>query len=347
VKNYSIHTAALMLGLMTATLGYGTSAVADAKNPVIAVSMKTQVQRRWAFDVRAMELEAQRQGAQLIVQWANDDPALQASQVENLLSQNPDALIMVAVDSQAGGRIVRSAREQGVPVIGYDIGISTVKLDYFVMRNNAQVGQLHADAALAFAPNGTFAVFKGDPANDVAQAIGRAYEAPLINNPNVKIVFNQFIRGWDPTAAMSNAENVLSAQSDRVDGFVVSNDGMAQGVAQAIKARDLDGKVLLTGMDADVANLRLIAQGVQTMSVWTDLEAEGSAAVKAAVALARKQPFPIETADFDLGAGPVPTHQVRVIPVTKASLCDFVTREAPRGWTTPEEVFEAGAAACQ
>src|SRR3954453_17058363 len=107
-----------------AALACVPAAHADEKNPVIAVAMKTQVQRRWGFDLSAMEREAKKSGAKLIVQWANDDPGLQASQVENLLSQKPDALIIVPVDSQAAGRIVRSAHEQQVPVIGYDIGIS-------------------------------------------------------------------------------------------------------------------------------------------------------------------------------------------------------------------------------
>ncbi len=343
----AISKLALAAAVATTALGTSTAALADAKNPVIAVSMKTQVQRRWAFDVKAMEAEAKKLGAKLIIQWANDDPSLQASQVENLLSQKPDALIMVAVDSQAGGRVVKSAHEQGVPVVGYDIGISTAKLDFLVVRNNGLVGKLQADGALKFAPKGTFALFKGDPANDVAQAIAKQYEELLVKNKDVKIVFNQFIRGWDPKAALSNAENVLSAQADKVDGFVTSNDGMAQGVSQAIKARNLAGKIYLSGLDADAANLQLIAQGIQTMSVWTDLDAEGSAAVKAAVALARKEKPAIETVSMDVGAGAVPTHQVRVIAVTKDNLCDFANKLAPKGWVTADEIFGAGKSPCK
>ncbi len=326
---------------------WGPAAHADAKKPVIAVAMKTQVQRRWAFDLAAMEREAKAQGAKLLVQWANDNPSLQASQVENLLSQRPDALIIVPVDSQAAGRIVSSAQESGVPVIGYDIGISTEKLDYFVMRNNALVGELQARGALAKAPNGRFALLKGDPGNDVAQAIAKEYDARLVKNKNVTIVFDQFVRGWDPKAALANAENVLSAQNDKVDGFVTANDGMALGVAQALKARNLAGKVYLSGLDADPANLRLIADGVQTMSVWTDLDAQGAAAVKAAMALARKQKPPIATSAVDIGAGPVPTHLVNVVAVTRDNLCKFVTKDAPKGWVTVEQVYPDGAASCK
>ncbi|WP_297648847.1 substrate-binding domain-containing protein [Hydrogenophaga sp.] len=344
IRSMAFCTAASMIAAAAALTT--DIARADEKNPTIAVAMKTQVQRRWAFDVAAMEREAKKHGAKLIVQWANDDPALQASQVENLLSQKPDALIIVPVDSQAAGRIVRSAHDQGVPVIGYDVGITTARLDYFLMRNNKRVGELQAEGALKMAPKGTFALVKGDPGNDVAQAIAKEYDARILNNNNVKVVFNQFIRGWDPKAALSNAENVLSAQADKVDGFVTANDGMALGISQALKARGLAGKVYLSGLDADAANLQLIAQGVQTMSVWTDLDDAGSSAVKAAVAFARKQK-PSHMTEVDLGAGKVPTHLVKVIPVTKDSLCSFISKDAPKGWVTEADVFGAGKSPCR
>ncbi len=337
----------LSVALLTAATLSSSAAFADAKNPVIAVSMKTQVQRRWAFDVAAMQREATLLGAKLIVQWANDNPGLQASQVENLLSQQPDALIIVPVDSEAAGRIVNSAHQAGVPVVGYDIGITTAKLDYFVMRNNALVGELQAKGALEKAPRGTFALMKGDPGNDVAQTISRQYDKLLVQNKDVKVVFNQFVRGWDPKLALSNAENVLSAQNDKVDGFVTSNDGMALGVAQALKGRNLAGKVYVSGLDADPSALQLIAQGVQTMSVWTDLDEEGSSAVKAAVALAKKQKPAITTTEVNLGAGAVPTHLVNVYAVTQDSLCKFIKTGAPKGWVTADQVYGAGRSPCK
>jgi len=341
-------TAALLFGSLVAV---GTlspkPAQADAQHPLIAIAMKTQMQRRWAFDLAAMKREAKKEGARVIVQWANDDPSLQASQVENLLSQSPDALILVPVDSQAAGTIVRSAHGQGIPVVSYDIGVTTAKLDYLVVRNNSLVGKLQADDALKFAPHGTFALVKGDPGNDVAKAIAKEYDKLLVNNKNAKVVFNQFVRNWDPKTALSDAENVLSAQSDKINGFVVSNDGMALGISQALKERNLAGKVYLSGLDGDPANLKLIAQGVQTMTVWTDLNDEGSSAMKAAVALARKKKPAIKTTMVNLGAGPVPTHLANVIAVTKANLCHFITTDAPKGWVTVAEVYGKGHSSCQ
>ena len=178
--------------------------------------------------------------------------------------------------------------------------------------------------------------------------LATSYDKELKGKPDIKkIVFNQFIRNWDPKTALLDAEDVFSAQNDHVDAFVTSNDGMATGVAQAIKGRHLEGKVYLSGLDADPSNLRLIAEGVQTMTVWTDLTEEGTTAVRGAVDLAKKQKFSFDTEMLDAGAGPVPTHLVKVSEVNHDNLCDFVTKLAPAGWVTAKEVFPDKPDACK
>jgi D-xylose transport system substrate-binding protein len=331
-----------------AAIGGSMVSTAQAEDITIAVAMKTQVQRRWAFDAEAMKQQAEKLGVKLVFQWANDDPAAQASQVENLLSQNPKALILVPVNSESAGRLVKSAQQQKVPVVVYDIGISSAKADLSVVRNNPLVGVLQAEGALKFAPKGTYALMKGDPANDVAQMIAKSYEKVLADKKgDVNIVFDQFIRNWDPKTALQNAENVLSAQNDNVAAFVTSNDGMATAVAQAVKGRNLQGKVYISGLDADPANLRLIAAGVQTMSVWTDLSEQGKMAVQGAYELAQGKPFSFPTEQIDSGAGPVPAFLVKVTAVDKDNLCQFVTKDAPAGWVKVEEVFPDKPDACK
>jgi D-xylose transport system substrate-binding protein len=320
---------------------------ASAKDITIAVAMKTQVQRRWAFDAEAMKAEAKKLGVTLIFQWANDNPSTQTSQVENLLSQNPSALILVPVDTKAAGRIVAEAHQQHVPVVGYDIGISTTKVDLSVVRNNPYVGVLQAEGALKMAPTGNYALIKGDPGNDVAQMLAKSYTKVLAGKPDIKIVFDQFVRNWDPKTALADAEDVFSAQNDHVAAFVTSNDGMATGVGQAIKGRHLEGKVYLSGLDADPSNLQLVAQGVQTMTVWTDLDEEGSTAVEGAVDLVKGDKFGFSTDMEDAGAGPVPTHLVKVSEINKDNLCAFITKLAPAGWVTVKDVFPDNPAACK
>jgi D-xylose transport system substrate-binding protein len=297
----------------------------------IGLAMKTQLQRRWEFDVRAMQAECDALGAKCIVQYANDDPAKQASQVENLLSQQIDVMVLVPVNGDAGQALLAQAHAQGVPVVDYDEFIPGS--DFFVTRDNAAVGTAQAEAALKFAPNGNYALIKGDPGNPVAQEINAAYEKVFAGKP-IKIVYNQYTKNWDPATAQSAAENVLSANSDNIAAMVTSNDGMASGVAATLQGRDLAGKVFLSGLDADPTNLQLIAAGEQTMTVWTKLDVWGKTAIDAAVALS-KGDVPAAKTETE----GVPTFLTPIQVVDAKNLCDFVTNVAPEGWTTVDEVY--------
>jgi D-xylose transport system substrate-binding protein len=306
---------------------------------VIGVAMKTQVQRRWGFDVAAMEEKADELGVSLIVQWANDDTEAQTGQIENLLSQGADALIVTPVDSQAAGASVQTALNEGIPVVAYDIGIEGVPVDSFVIRDNPKVGVLQAEGALEFAPEGNYAIIGGDPANDVAQGIHDGVLETL-EGEAPEIVYDQFTANWDPSTAVAEAENILTSNSDDIQAFVTANDGMATGVIQVLKGRNLDGEVYVSGLDADPANLQFIDEGAQTMSVWTQIDEQGSIAVETAVALARGEEIEAETT-VDNGSGePIPARVAPVVAITKDNLCEFINEIAPEGWVTAEEVFD-------
>ena len=305
---------------------------------VIGVAMKTQLQPRWDFDVQAMQQRAEELGAELIVQWANDDPDTQASQVENLLSQGVDALIITPVDGIAAGSSAQAAKAEGIPVVSYDIGIENTEVDYFVVRDNDMVGVLQAEAALEFAPVGKYALIEGDAANDVAQAISANHQSTL-EGTDVEIVYNDFTANWDPQSALETAENLLSVHDDEVVAFLTANDGMAGGVIQALDARGLTGEVFVSGLDADVANLGFIRDGAQTMSVWTKIDEQGALAVEAAVGLVRGDP-PAADDTIDNGLMEVPALLAPVFAVNAENLCEFVTEIAPAGWVTVEDVFD-------
>jgi D-xylose transport system substrate-binding protein len=317
----------------------GLSEAKSVKDVVIGLSMKTHAQRRWALDEALMKAEAEKLGVKLVFQWANDSPTVQAAQFENLLSQNVDAIVIIPIDSAAAGRLIDEAHQQNVPVISYDVAVPSAKLDYKVTRDNSKVGVLQAQAALRFAPNGNYALIKGDPANNVAHAIADAYTQVLAQNKDIKIVYDQFTTNWDPKTAQTVAENTLSAQNDKVSAFVSSNDGMATGIAQAVKGRNLAGKVFISGLDADTPSLQLIAQGVQTMTVWSDLVEQDRVTIDAAVALALGKKPEVPSVMGDDGAGEYPIHQVAVYEVNKDNLREFVTKLAPKGWADPKEVW--------
>jgi D-xylose transport system substrate-binding protein len=325
----------------------GAGAEEAKKKILVGFSMKTHVQFRWDFDEAAIRAAAKKHGVDVVFQWANDSVTTQASQFENLISQKPDVIATNPVDSAAIGPQVREAQEAGIKVLGYNVGVSTAKLDFQVRRDDIATGTIQAESALRFAPKGNYAIIMGDPGNDVAHVISGVYDKILRKNPNIKIVYDNYTANWDPKAAQAIAENVLTANNDDIAAFVVMNDGMASGVAAAIKSRNLEGKIFVSGLDGDPANMRLIAEGAQTMTVYQDYFEGGERTIQAAVALADDKLPDMPQHMTNDGAGEYPVHELAVMEINKDNLCDFVFKIAPPGYIKAEDVWPDKPDACK
>ena len=313
----------------------------------IAVSMRGQDQDRWVYDVKSMQAKAKELGDEIVVQWAQDDPMRQQSQIENMIAQGIDALIMVPVSNTGAPKLVKMAKDAGIPVIGYDTAIPNADVDWVVTRNNYDTGFLQVKGCLdMFPPNKehppNIALIKGDVTNFQMQYWNKIYHDvldPLVKEGTVKIVSEQWHPRWTSDGALKTAETALTAAQDNLQCFVTANDSMAIGVAQAIKARGLEGKTYLSGLDAQITNLRQIVDGVQTMSIWTQIDKMGEAAAQAAHDLAAgKQPASDEMVNNEMKD--IPTKYIDIYVVNKDNVCEWVTKVAPAGWAKAEDIFQ-------
>ena len=338
---------ALVAGIVAGgTFTAPTAAFSADEEITIGVAMRTQTQPRWRFDVASMEKKAQELGAKLLVQWANDDPVRQSSQVENLLSQGVDALILVPVNDQAAISLVDKADEADVPVLAYDIGVPDAPVAFFLTRDNREVGRLQVQGALDFAPPNAedppkYGLIKGDPDNNVAREIAAVYDEmlkPLADEGKITLVVDQWHDNWSGESALKTAENALAGNDNDVDAFITSNDGMAIGIVQAVQGQDLGGKVYISGLDADLPNDRLIVEGLIDRSVWTKIDEMGERAVEAAVALAKGE-TPASDGTTNNGMLDVPSAFIAVSAVTADNMCDWIKDVAPEGWVNIADVY--------
>lgn len=342
MKRRYVKAAALAAGgaLVLAACANGASADgSDDETIKIGVAMKTAVQARWHHEVSVMERVAEEHGAELIVQWANDDITQQGNQYENLMSQGIDALITVPVNDKAGPYL-QTVKNEGIPIVAYDLLPQDIEVDYFVTRDNKAVGVEQAKAALEWIGDkpAKVALLKGDAANMVAQGIASGYDEVLPSASNIEVVADQWIQAWSTEEALSIAENTLSAHRDEVAAFITGTDGLAMGVVQAVRGRGLEGQVFISGLDVEPANAQLIAEGVQTMSIWTDLDDHAAKAINAAIKLAKGEEPDADGTTSNNGPE-VPTGFAQVVPIYQEDLCRFIHEIAPEGWITEEEVF--------
>eukprot|EP01037_Dinobryon_pediforme_P023046 gene23046-24386_t len=142
---------------------------------------------------------------------------------------------------------------------------------------------------------------------------------PYIDRGDIKIVGQQWVKDWNPTEALSIVENALTANNNKIDAIVASNDGTAGGAIQALAAQKLAGKVPVSGQDADLAAVKRVIAGTQTMTVYKPLKLIASEAATLSVQLARNQK-PNFNSQYDNGFKKVDTVLLKPTTLTKANV---------------------------
>ncbi len=257
---------------------------------VVGLSLPTQREERWVRDRETMIAEAERQGIDLRVAVADADMAQQASQVENLLVQGVQVLILAPHDAHAATSLVEEAAADGVPVISYDRLILSDLVDVYLSFDNERVGELQGEFITNLVPAGNYIVMSGAPTDNNAALFKRGamkYIQPLADSGDINIVSERAVDNWLPENALNIVENALTANNNQVDAILAPNDGTAGGAIQALAAQGLAGGFPITGQDAELAGVRRIVEGTQSMTIFKDTRELGTAAIQAAITLAQ------------------------------------------------------------
>jgi D-xylose transport system substrate-binding protein len=278
----------------TKSTSEGGNTSSGAKKIKIGFSMDTLKEERWQRDRDMFVAKAKELGAEVIVQAANGDDALQVSQAENMLAQGVDILVVVPHNAEATARIVELAHKKNIKVISYDRLIKNSDVDLYISFDNVKVGELQAKAIVAKAPKGNYVYIGGAPTDNNAHLFRQGAMnvlKPLADKGDIKIAFDQFTDEWKPENALKHMENALTALKNDVQAVVAANDGTAGGAIQALAAQKLAGKVPVSGQDAELAALQRIVEGTQTMTVYKPIKLIAETAAQVAVDMAQgKQP---------------------------------------------------------
>ena len=107
---------------------------------------------------------------------------------------------------------------------------------------------------------------------------------PLYKNGTFKKGPQQFTPDWDNQKAGTIFEQMLTRTQNKIDAVAAANDGLANAVVVALKARKLK-PIPLSGQDATEQGVQNIISGWQTMTVWKDTRKLATASAAAAIAL--------------------------------------------------------------
>lgn len=219
------------------------------KGYVIGLAMNTQTNPFFVDVKDGVQKAADEHGIELLITDAQDDPAIQMKDIENLITKNPDAIIIDTCDSDAIVSSVEACNEAGIPVFTMDReangGVVISHIGYDAIKSGRIAGQYLVDT---LGGKGKIVELQGIMGTNVAQNRSAGFNEVIKANPDMKIVSTQ-VADFDRAKAMSVMENILQANKE-IDGLYAANDEMLLGALEAIEAAGRSDEIVMIGCDA-------------------------------------------------------------------------------------------------
>ena len=329
----------IALSLVTAACGGGgTSRPMGPEKIKVGLLLDTLVEERWQRDRDLFVERVKELGGEAIVKAANRDAALQEQQARELLNQGVKALVIVASDTEKAAAIVAAANEKKVPVISYDRLIRDADVALYVSFDNVKVGRMQAEYLLNQAPKGNYLLVGGSQTDNNAKLLRQGQMEmlkPAIAAGSVKIVGEGWADNWSEEAAKALTEQGLKKARNNLAAIVASNDRTALGAIDALTANNLAGKVFVSGQDAELAAMKRIVAGTQSMTVYKPLRPLARMAAGAAINMAQGQTEE-GVVTVNNGKKDVPARLLEPISVDKETMDRTVLAD---GYHTRNEVY--------
>jgi len=317
------------------TSGSSGGSTAAAAGGLIGIAMPTKSLERWNNDGAHLEELLKAAGYTTSLQYADNKVDQQITQLQNMINQNPKVIVVASIDGTALGPVLAQAKAKKISVIAYDRLINgTADVDFYATFDNYKVGQLQGqfietqlglkdgkgpfnlepfagspdDNNAKFFFSGAWDVLK--PYIDKGQLVVPSGKAPASDADWTKIG----IQSWKSETAQSEMDNRLNSfyQGKKVNVVLSPNDSLALGIEQSLDSQGY--KVgsdwpIVTGQDADKANVKNMIAGKQSMTVWKDTRTLGDQVAKMVDQIVKGETVTVnDEKTYDNGKKIVPTY---------------------------------------
>jgi ribose transport system substrate-binding protein len=246
---------------------------------------------------------------------ANDDPAKQISDTEDLLTKDCDVLILSPATADALTPIAEKATGQGVPVVTLDRNVSNEDAYVsYITSSNCDMGVQQAEWLVeTLGGEGQVVMMAGLAGASPAEDRLSCARDVLSAESGIEILEEAYT-SWSPVEGKAVMENWITVYGDEIDGVWSGSGLQASGAVEAFVEAGLDVPPI-TGEDFN-----------RYFKLWDDIGFEG-VSVSFPVRMGR---FSVTTALDILAGEPVPkTVDVERTVVTIDNLGDYVRQDLP------------------
>ena len=294
-KIIAILLAAIMLCGLLAGCGETTTKPATGEDKgSVGILMPTKEQSIWSVQGNRLTTAFQEAGYKVEIEYAEDDPAKQVMQIENMITKGVRLMVIVAVDGGALTDACEKAKAAGIYVIAEDRLITdTEAVDFYVTFDLVKMGELQgqyiADQLGLAEGKGPFnlEIFSGsqDDPNallfyDGAMGILQQYldNGQLVVQSGQQTYDQTAIQSWDTEKAHQRMDNILSGfyGDKHLDAVLVAADCLTMGVIPSLESAGYGTEAnpfpITTGQDAELAAIHYIKEGKQSMTAFLDAQ---------------------------------------------------------------------------
>ena len=299
---------------------------------LVGVSLPTKSLQRWNQDGEYLQNALEEMGYEVDLQFAEDKTELQVSQIDNLITKGAKVLIVCPIDVSTLTNVLETAKEQGITIISYDRLITdTDAVDYYATFDNNIIGKLIGEYVVdelgLEEGNGPFNMeIVSGPNSDATRVLFEAAVGevqPYIDNGQLVIRSGQTDMEqtatplWQEKEAQARMDNILTAfyADEHLDAVLCLNDSTSLGTQSALKAAGYGTEdnpmPLITGQDCDIANVKAIIAGDQSMSVFKDTKILAAAVAEMTDQILKGETVMVnDTENYDNFAKIVPSYLI-------------------------------------
>lgn len=257
----------------------------DTKKLKIGVVYKTLSSEFWSYMKAGAEAAGKELDVELSILGPNSesDVMAQVGMIEDLISQNVDALCIAPCQPEAVVSALAGAKEKGIPVVFVDTDAGYDAKASFIGTGNTSAAKLAGEHILKVSGEGKkIAVIGGLLGAQTSDERILGYKQSLEGKATILDV-----QPGDATAdkAMAVMENYLQ-KFPEIDAVLSTNDDMAMGAVRAIEQNNRKG-IKVIGFDAISAAVDLIMSGDMEASIAQDTFGIGYKGIEVAMKAAK------------------------------------------------------------
>jgi rhamnose transport system substrate-binding protein len=205
---------------------------------------------------------------------ANSDEQVRV--IDDLLVQNPDAIIIAPTNPEAMVPVARKAKTSGIKVITYDADVAdpTARQWFVNQATFTQAGAALVDVVAEQAgTSARFAVVSTDPDAFSQNSWIATMKAQMqAKYPKMQLVDIGYGLG-KPAESFSAAQDLINKYRGQLDAIVAPTVVALPKVAEAVEQAGLSGKIVVTGMATPNQMKEFVKRGtVKTVVLWNPVD---------------------------------------------------------------------------